>query len=175
MLCKGNAAVPTILCIDDHQSGLIIRKKMLESQGYSVLTAADGLSGLSVLARCPVDAVVLDYRMPGMNGDAVAQTIRKEHPDLPVVLLTGYPQDPSDTNLVGLVDAVITKGEPPQSLLGALERLLETKPDKLAARISRDIEGARKLQEQAKAIHSETLSKAELNQGKKTLSAKDIG
>jgi CheY-like chemotaxis protein len=71
------APTPTILCIDDNRAGLAIRKLLLEHQGYSVLTAEDGVIGLSLLERHPVDAVVLDYRMPGMDGDAVAQIIRQ--------------------------------------------------------------------------------------------------
>jgi CheY-like chemotaxis protein len=86
------AATPTILCIDDNRAGLAIRKLLLEHQGYSVLTAEDGVSGLSLLERNPVDAVVLDYRMPGMDGDAVAQIIRKEHPGLPIVILPVIPK-----------------------------------------------------------------------------------
>ena len=152
------AATPTILCIDDNRAGLAIRKLLLEHQGYSVLTAEDGVSGLSLLERHPVDAVILDYRMPGMDGDAVAQIIRKEHPGLPIVILTGYPQ-----NLAVLADAVITKGEPVQNLLAALEQLTGTKPDNTPIRISRAIEEARKLQEQVKAICFETRSATKQN------------
>ena len=152
------AATPTILCIDDNRAGLAIRKLLLEHQGYSVLTAEDGVSGLSLLERHPVDAVILDYRMPGMDGDAVAQIIRKEHPGLPIVILTGYPQ-----NLAVLADAVITKGEPVQNLLAALEQLTGTKPDNTPIRILRAIEEARKLQEQVKAICFETRSATKQN------------
>jgi CheY-like chemotaxis protein len=61
-----------ILCIDDEPVGLRVRKMLLESQGYKVLTATSGREGLQLFATHPVDAVVLDYTMPEMNGDQVA-------------------------------------------------------------------------------------------------------
>jgi CheY-like chemotaxis protein len=65
--------------------------------------------------------------MPGMDGEAVAGVIRKEQPDLPIVLLTGVPRDLLESRLVSLVDAVVIKGEPAEVLLTALERLTRTK------------------------------------------------
>jgi len=56
-----------ILCIDDEATGLMVRKILLESQGYEVLTASSGPKVWN--CSCPSDeAVVLDYSMPGMNG-----------------------------------------------------------------------------------------------------------
>ncbi len=62
----------TILCIDDQWSGLIGRKMLLENNGYEVLEATGGTEGLRLFLSHSVDAVVLDYQMPGMNGDMVA-------------------------------------------------------------------------------------------------------
>jgi PleD family two-component response regulator len=55
----------TILCIDDHWNGLIGRKMLLENNGYEVLEATGGEEGLKLFFSHSVDAVVLDYRMPG--------------------------------------------------------------------------------------------------------------
>jgi len=55
---------PVILCIDDEDLGLEIRKMVLEREGFTVLTARDGISGISVFDTEQVDAVVLDYAMP---------------------------------------------------------------------------------------------------------------
>jgi CheY-like chemotaxis protein len=116
------AVVPTILCIDDRADGLNIRKLMLETQGYAVLTARNGESGLGLLAAHPADAVILDYRMEGMDGLAVATAIRARYGQLPIVLLSGYPKD-IPQELLDLVDATVTKGEDPQVLLDELRRL----------------------------------------------------
>ena len=63
----------TILCIDDHWNGLIGRKLLLEENGFEVLEATSGTEGLNLFFSHSVDAVVLDYQMPGMNGDMLPQ------------------------------------------------------------------------------------------------------
>jgi len=85
--------MPTVLCIDDDRESLQIRKLLLETQGYSVLTADNGPEGLGLLAENRVDIIVLDYVMPDMDGLAVATAIRERHGRIPVVLLTGYPKE----------------------------------------------------------------------------------
>ena len=58
----------TVLCVDDERIGLRVRKIMLESRGYTVLTASNGDDGLKLFDENHVDIVVLDYYMPGLNG-----------------------------------------------------------------------------------------------------------
>jgi CheY-like chemotaxis protein len=60
--------MPTILCIDDQPVGLAIRKALLESKGYKAVTAENGPDGIAFARKHQIDAVVLDYRMPGMYG-----------------------------------------------------------------------------------------------------------
>jgi CheY-like chemotaxis protein len=110
-----------VLCIDDNRESLQIRKLMLETQGYSVLTADSGRAGLRLLAENHVDVVVLDDRMPEMDGLAVARAIRECHEDIPIVLLSGYPNLPKE--LLDIVDASVTKGQTADVLLGELRRL----------------------------------------------------
>jgi CheY-like chemotaxis protein len=160
--------MPTILCIDDNATGLATRKTFLELMGYSVLVAEDGITGLAKLfesmgggscgvVRGRIDAVILDYRMPGMDGAAVASLIRNEQPDLPIILLTGFAQELPES-LLDSVDAVITKGERPQTLLATLERVTGIKPKKPPAKVSQAVEEARKIREQARALRSERRS-----------------
>ena len=104
-----------VLCVDDEKSGLTIRKMMFESLGYQVLTALDGPEGIELLAANPVDAVVLDFSMPGMKGDVVARRMRQVKPRVPIVLLTAYMSLPED--VTKLVDAFVTKGQPTTVLL----------------------------------------------------------
>ena len=66
----------TVLCIDDDGTGLSLRKMMLEEEGYYVFTANSGEEGLALLDAQRIDAVILDYRMPEMNGGEVARRIR---------------------------------------------------------------------------------------------------
>ena len=59
---------PNLLCIDDDVQSLEIRKIVFEASGYRVLTASSGADGLRLFRSYPVDAVVLDYHMPEMDG-----------------------------------------------------------------------------------------------------------
>jgi CheY-like chemotaxis protein len=111
-----------VLCVDDEVVGLRVRKILLERAGYRVLTAPDGFSGLELFAAHPVDAVVLDYSMPGMHGGEVAQKMRLTKPEVPILLLSAYVGLPSEVS--SLVDLYLTKGEGAPVLLEKLGSLL---------------------------------------------------
>ena len=115
------APVKTVLCVDDERIGLRVRKIMLESHGFHVLTASDGRQGLAVFDQHAVDLVVLDYFMPGMNGGDVAAEIRKRRPDVPIIFLSAYFSLPPEA--LELANAFITKGDPPDSLLEKIQQL----------------------------------------------------
>jgi len=115
-------SVPTILCIDDEALGLEIRKAVLVRAGYQVLTAVDGPTGLTLFRANAIDGVVLDYYMPEMDGGAVAQTMRSERPEVPIMLLSAYINLPAD--VVTLVDVTLLKGEGPVELLDKLQAML---------------------------------------------------
>ena len=114
----------TILCIDDESTGLTLRKMLLESEGYSVLLAPGGREGLVMLQSSRVEAVILDYRMPQMSGDEVALEIRKRWPSIPIVLLSGYPQDVPE-EMLNQVNAFVWKGGDPSELLTAIRSVLQ--------------------------------------------------
>ena len=79
-----------ILCIDDHRNTLISRKTLLENSGYEVLEETRGNGGLNPFRSHPVDAVVLDWDMPGMNGDVVAVKMKRIRSSVPIMLLSAY-------------------------------------------------------------------------------------
>lgn len=115
-------AVKTVLCVDDERIGLRVRKIMLESRGFNVLTASDGRQGLEVFEANRVDLVVLDYFMPDMNGGEVAAELRRRRPDLPIIFLSAYFSLPPEA--LELANAFITKGDPPDALLEKIEQLV---------------------------------------------------
>ncbi|WP_213803275.1 response regulator [Granulicella sp. dw_53] len=115
-----------VLCVDDETVGLQVRKLLLERSGYRVLTAQDGAGGIEVFEREPVEAVVLDYSMPGMDGGQVASKMREVKPQVPILLLSAYVGLPSD--VTSLVNLYMTKGEGPDMLLKKLGDLLKTVP-----------------------------------------------
>jgi len=113
----------TILCIDDHWNGLIGRKCLLESNGYEVLEATCGDDGLKLFLAHPVDAVVLDYQMPGMNGDVVAAKMKRAKSHVPIMLLSAY--GPLPKSKLAAVDTFLSKSQPPTILLSTLQHLLD--------------------------------------------------
>lgn len=112
-----------VLCVDDEHVGLQVRRMLLERSGYKVITASDGMSGLNLFREEPVEAVVLDYAMPGMHGGEVAARMRAEKPQVPIVLLSAYVGLPSDVTSV--VDVYMTKGEGAPALLDKLNSLFD--------------------------------------------------
>ncbi len=111
-----------VLCVDDEAVGLLVRKAVLERAGYRVLTAQDGAEGLAVFSREPIEAVILDYSMPGMHGGEVATEMRQRKPSIPILLLSAYIGVPGDVTSV--VNLSMTKGEGAELLLRKLRSLL---------------------------------------------------
>ena len=115
---------PVILCIDDEDLGLEIRKMVLEREGFSVLTAKDGVTGLSLFdTEQQIDAVVVDYAMPGMDGGQVAAILRKRKPDIPILMLSAYVALPEEVMRVVSVSA--TKGDGAFTLVEKPKDLLQ--------------------------------------------------
>lgn len=115
-----------VLCVDDEVVGLRVRKILLERAGYRVLTAMDGRTGLEIFASETIDAVVLDYSMPGMHGGEVARRMRQVKPNVPILLLSAYVGLPEEVS--SLVDVYMTKGEGAPELLQKLNKLLAPEP-----------------------------------------------
>lgn len=111
----------TILSVDDEPGILLTRQLILEGEGYEVLSAADGDQALRIFAGRPVDLVLLDYVMPGMNGGVVAKEIRNHNPRVPIVLISASPVEEQS---LGCVDCFISKGDGPALLLAKIEQLL---------------------------------------------------
>src|SRR5277367_1887031 len=80
-----------ILSVDDEPAILLTRHKILESAGYEVLSAEDGEQALRLFASQPVDLVLLDYVMPGLDGGAVAEQMKRCRHNVPIVLVTASP------------------------------------------------------------------------------------
>jgi CheY-like chemotaxis protein len=114
-----------ILCIDDHWNGLIGRKMLLEQSGYEVLEASGGDEGLKLFRSHAVDAVVLDYQMPGMSGDVVAAKMKRINAHVPIMLLSAY--GPLPKNKLTSVDSFVTKSQPENVLLSSLQDLLRAR------------------------------------------------
>ena len=112
----------TILCVDDNQSSLKICKIILEDVGYRVLTSSNAREGLEVFASDAIDAVILDYQMPEMNGELVAAEMRRTKPRVPILMLSGWVSPPESA--LQLVDEFVAKGDPVEFMLLAVHQVL---------------------------------------------------
>jgi CheY-like chemotaxis protein len=112
----------TILCIDDEVKGLAVRKMLIESHGYEVVTATSGREGLALFVSHPIRAVVLDYAMPEMNGAEVAAALKRINPAVKILLYSAYPDLPEEVSR--WVDAYAIKGDHPKTLIAAVQQLL---------------------------------------------------
>jgi PAS domain S-box-containing protein len=93
--CEARAAASlTVLAVDDDELVLTNTAAMLEDLGHRVIVASSAEAALKALARHGVDLVITDYAMPHITGLALAKQIATRHPDLPVVLATGYAELP---------------------------------------------------------------------------------
>ncbi len=79
-----------ILFVDDHQVLAKLSCEILEMQGYRAVSAASGEEALQKFEEQGFDILVTDFRMEGMNGLELARKVHERHPDVPVIIVTGY-------------------------------------------------------------------------------------
>lgn len=112
-----------LLCVDDDAEILKQRSLLLEASGYSVVSTTSAQAALELLANgTSIDLVLLDYVMPGMNGDELARELRQKYPSLPLIAVSAV--DPLPPSFLRNVDAHLGKGLDPQVLLSQVASVL---------------------------------------------------
>jgi len=101
---------------------------MFENLGFRVLSANSGEVGVQLAKFNPVDVVVTDYEMPGIDGVAAAASIKSLRPHTPVLLFSGSTLVPAHAHRV--VDAFCDKAGPRSELLATIHSLLQRKPSR---------------------------------------------
>ncbi len=115
-----------LLLVDDEELVRNGTAEMLRDLGHSVVEAASGGEALIRLADgLPIDALVTDYKMPGMSGAELAQRLHRLRPDVPVLLITGYTGNPGEAADLARLDKPFRQAD----LANALARLLEPPGD----------------------------------------------
>ena len=127
---------PIVLYIDDLPQVLELRKAALESHGYCVKTASSGYAAMKMLEETPIAAVLLEYKLEGMDAEAIACHIKQRFPNLPIVLLSAYSETPE--RILWLLDEYVMKSEVPERLVPIVERAY-----KLALRSKEQYQGRR--------------------------------
>jgi CheY-like chemotaxis protein len=111
-----------LLCIDDSEDGLAVRKALFESCGYRVLIATGGPEGIAIFVRHHPDIVILDYQMPDMNGDAVAKVLHRLNPEVPIIMLSGREAAPEE--IQDTVNDFLAKADDPVVLVETVRKWL---------------------------------------------------
>jgi CheY-like chemotaxis protein len=119
---KSSRIAKIVLFVDDEPAILSMRRLVFEALGYSVLTAISGEEALEALELHQVDAVVLDYLMPGMDGEETARRIRKVRSDIPIILSSGCLTVPE--RVLEVVTIAVEKAGRPEALIEILEQHL---------------------------------------------------
>jgi DNA-binding NtrC family response regulator len=90
----------TILVVEDEALLRIVVVEILQEAGYAVLQAPDGASGCEIMKTgAPIDLLISDIKMPGMSGYDVARECLQMKPEMRVMLMTGYAQEPLPDNM----------------------------------------------------------------------------
>jgi two-component system nitrogen regulation response regulator NtrX len=144
MLSKEHAMLPSVLVVDDEPSIVQSLSGLLSDEGYKVSTAVNGYDALKVVDSNSPDLVLLDIWMPGMDGIETLKEIKKYHPHIQVIIITGH----------GNVETAVKATK-----LGAFD-LIE-KPlsiDKIILTINNAL-NFRRLEEENKYLRTKTLEK----------------
>jgi len=111
-----------ILCVDDSEASLLLRRRILEMNGYDVETSSSAVKTAQLFKGSEFDLAILDYEMPGMSGGQLAASLKRAAPDLKVILYTGTAvlEGPELDD----VDLLVFKWEGIDPLLVAVKELL---------------------------------------------------
>lgn len=116
-----------ILIIDDEPNLVVLLEARLKTQGYEILTAYDGQSGLEMAKKHKPNLIILDLMLPKIDGHKVCGLLKNDtrYAKIPIILFTARAQD-SDRQMAKELgaDAYITKPFEPKVLLSKIEELL---------------------------------------------------
>ncbi len=103
--------IPKLLIIDDNEEILISLERFLSKKNFDVVSASNGLDALKLLeaATHDFDLVITDLVMPNISGVAVTTIIKKKNPNMPVIAITGYGEEPEALAREANADVVMEK------------------------------------------------------------------
>ena len=120
-----------ILVVEDNPTIRVLVARTLESLGYEVQRAADGVEALDTIEASadPISLVISDIVMPGMGGLELHEKVRKQYPDIQVLMMTAYPLGEVPEGLVTMQDRMIHKPFTMQQLAQSVAEILEEPAD----------------------------------------------
>ena len=120
--------MPTILIVDDEENLLEFYKIELQKEGYEVLTASTGKEAMTLLKQKRPDAVVMDVKMPNMDGIEALGKIVARYKQMPVIIHTAYPIYQEDFR-AWTAEAYVLKSSDLRDLKRTLQEVLEKTQD----------------------------------------------
>lgn len=122
---------PTVLLLDDNAIQAATRQAILRRAGYPAIAALNPKRALEQLQAgefpSEIRAVITDHIMPGMNGAEFVRELRKTHPDVPVMVISGL--DEAEPLYNGLNVHFLLKPLPPEQLIAQLKAVLTRRPE----------------------------------------------
>ena len=120
--------LPNILLVDDEERFRTNLSKMLTAQGFEVTAVDSGLKALDELAQQSYDVILLDMRMPAMNGLETLAAIKQSHPEAEVIFLTGHASVDAAAEIIRLGGSeYLLKPCPLEEVIAKIETAFERK------------------------------------------------
>lgn len=118
----------SILVVDDEPSILRMISRVLIETGCEVVTAVNAEAALELVEASEPNVVIADIRLPGMSGVELTAEIKRDRPDMPVLLISAFHEPSAHT-----ADGFIAKPFDNEELLDEVNRLMQTVPEGRAA------------------------------------------
>ncbi len=113
-----------VLLVDDDPDQTEIRALILERFGHAVRTAGNTEEALSELRNWDPDVVVMDLRLPrGEDGTALIRALRELSPAVPILVVSGWPEDLAGRPEAGMIDRILRKPVRTQDLVGFIDEV----------------------------------------------------
>jgi len=122
---------PRMLVVDDEAAICQACRRVFARQGFEVEQSTDAREGLGLAMERDYAGILLDIKMPEMDGVQFLEELRKKKPDVPVMIMTGYPSIPNAAAAVRLgASEYITKPFTPEDITQAVQRMLRREAKK---------------------------------------------
>ncbi len=115
-------AKPVILCVDDEENSLFLRKLVLQKSGYEVIVANSGQKALELLETHKIDLLLSDLLMPEMSGAELIKQVKERGHKLPIILVSGVNEFPPEAQAA---DLLMNKVEGPAKLVENIATVLQ--------------------------------------------------
>lgn len=123
-MSQAQARRPVILVVDDDEHRRELHRQLMDLAGYEAVSAASGPEALQIVSQRPVDLVLLDIAMPGMDGIEALSRLLDLNRQLPIIIYTAY-SSYRDDFMTWAAEAYVTKEASQAELLRAIREALE--------------------------------------------------